>query len=112
MNPAILKDKVTFRKLSQTVDNEGTVIDSYTDSFNRFAQVRPARGREPYINDQFLDIIDFVVSVRFDGQTRALDGKYELIYKGQRLRIEGYPVNVENQDKELRMFCTRYANDR
>lgn len=112
MNPSKLKDKVTVRALTQTTDSEGTVIDTYSDSFKRFAEVRPTRGREPYVNDQFLAEIDLVVSMRFDGQTRNITAKNEITFKGQRLRIIGPPINVENQDKEIRLFCTRFADGR
>jgi len=112
MNPSKLKDKVIIKALSQTTDSEGTVIDSYSEVFRRFAEVRPVRGREAYINDQFLAEIDFVVSMRFDGDTKNINAKHEIDYKGRRLRLIGEPINVENQDKELRLFCTVYADGR
>jgi SPP1 family predicted phage head-tail adaptor len=112
MNPAKLKDRVTIRSVTQTVDIEGTVIDTYQDAFTRFAEVRPVRGREAYINDQFLSQYEFVVTMRFDGQTKLITDKHEIIYKGQRLRIEAPPINVENMDSELRFFCRVYADGR
>lgn len=112
MNPSRLKDRITVRELTQTADAEGTVIDTYTDAFKRYAEVRPTRGREPYVNDQFLDQIDYVVSMRFDGETRDITAKHEVTFKGNRLRIIGSPINVENRDQEIRLFCTRFADGR
>jgi SPP1 family predicted phage head-tail adaptor len=112
MNPSKLKDKVIVKALSQSVDVHGTVLDSYAEAFRRFAEVRPTRGREAYVNDQYLAEIDFVVSMRFDSDTSGITAKHELEYKGRRLRLIGEPVNVENQDSEIRIFCTVYADGR
>jgi len=112
MNPSKLKDKIIIKELTQTVDDYGTVLDSYAEVFRRFAEVRPTRGREAYINDQFLSEIDYIVSMRFDSDTSSITAKHEIEYKGQRLRLIGVPVNVENQDKEIRVFCTVYADGR
>ena len=110
MNPGRMKDKVPINQLAQTIDAEGTVIDTYTQFIKRFADVRPARGREAYVNDQFLSEIDFVVSMRYDSQTKNITAKHEVDFKGQRLRITSPPINVENRDKELRLFCSRITD--
>jgi SPP1 family predicted phage head-tail adaptor len=104
------KERVSFEQIVQTRDAEGTVIDTPKFMYKRWATVRPARGREAYVNDQFLPDIEYVVSVRYDSQTKLLTSHDQIRWKGKRLQITSQPINVEERNEEIRMFCTRYGN--
>jgi len=104
INPGALKDKVDVQELTQAAGASGSVVETYTTVFNRYAQIRPVRGREPYINDQRLGEIDLVVVMRYDSKTKAITPKHQLLYKGRILEIDS-AINVEMKDQEVRIYC-------
>ena len=109
MNPGELNKKIQIQALTQNVDAYGSVTAAYSTIFFRWAKVRPVRGREPYVNDQRLAEMDLVVSLRYDSDTRTISAKHRILYGSRELEIVGPPINVEEKNKEIRLFCKELA---
>lgn len=107
MNPGELDKRVTIQHATVTDDADGAPVEGFADGFKRWAKVRPVRGREAYVNDQVLGELDLVIELRYDSKTKNIKNSDRVTYKGAVYEIES-AVNVENQDKEMRLFCVEY----
>lgn len=105
MNPGKLDKRVIIERVNELEDDEGSFYDNWTEYCKRWANVRPVGGREPYINDQRLAELDLVVTLRYDSKTATITEKDRVNYKGRKLEINAM-VNVQEEDEELRLFCT------
>lgn len=100
-----LNKRIKFERVEELHDDQGSFYDHWIQFCKRWANVRPVRGREPYINDQRLAELDYVVTVRFDSKVAQLNEKDRIIYSGRKLEIDSI-VDVEEKHDELRIFCT------
>ena len=106
MNPGDLNRRVHIKRVTEYQDDNGSFHEQWDTFAIRWASVRPSRGREAYINDQDLAEIDFVVSMRYDKTTAQITEKDVVYYGQKKLEITGL-LDVEDDHKEIRLFCTQ-----
>lgn len=104
-----LDKRVKIQAPTETEGEYGGVDEVWVTKYERWANVRPVGGREPYINDQRLPELDLVVILRYDAKTKTITPKNRILYGNRVLEIESV-VNVQEENKEIRLFCVELIN--
>ena len=92
MRAGKLKDWLTIERVSETRDAMGGAVPTWTTWAAVWGDVRPASGRERFLNSQTIPEANFKCSIRWlDGLTEkdrvVLDGvTYDILYISRDLR--------------------------
>lgn len=109
MKSGQLSKRIHIQAPTETEGEYGGVEEVWATKYQRWANVRPVGGREPYINDHRLPELDLVVILRYDSKTKTITPKNRVLYSGRILEIESV-VNVQEENKEIRLFCVELIN--
>lgn len=85
-----IRDRVTFTRNDpgRSANTDGQLAESAEERFTRWAEVAPLRGRERFLAQQTQADVSYLIRVRYDRETAAVDPSWWLtLTDGTRLNI-------------------------
>jgi len=98
-----LRHRLTIEENTGTTnDGAGNKLPRWEPVATTWAEVKPLRGQEVDIANQFGQEITHRIKMRY--RTDITKEKHRIVFKGRTFHIE-YLINVNEMDRELNVYC-------
>lgn len=100
VEPGKMRERVTFSRRATTDDSYGNAEGAWLDQFTRSARVQPLRGGEQVMADRLTGRQPFVITVRYDAETRTITTDWRAVDVGNAAMV--YNVRSITPDEAKR----------
>ncbi len=101
-----MNKRIIVQQYTETANTYGEPVRSYTNVAERWASVEPLSSKELITARQMASQIEMRFRTRYYRTTTPIKPKMRVVYNDENYNIESV-FNVQNQNKEIELLCSK-----